>query len=64
MPLEIKELHIRVTVDSQTAQGGAQTGQSLGGGSGVSAQTADPDPAFIEACTEKILEILIRKTER
>ena len=58
MPLEIKELHIRVNVENAAS---TSTGSSIN--SGASA-TAEPDPALVQACVEKVLEVLTKKTVR
>jgi len=56
MPLEIKELHIKVSVTEGEKQGG---GGSPSGGSGE-----EGIDAIVRACVEKVLEILKDKTER
>jgi len=53
MPLEIKELHIRVSVND-----GEQT-QSGGG-----ATQAENKEAIIQICVDRVLDILKRKMER
>lgn len=58
MPLEIKELHIRVNVDNSTAASGQATG------SNSSTASTEPDPALVQACVEKVLEVLTKKNER
>lgn len=59
MPIEIKELHINVTVnaDSQPAGTGKQAGGKTAGDSG------DKD-ALIAECVEQVLQILQNKQER
>ena len=60
MPIEIKELHIRVTVNG--AEGGANKStqdQKQGGGGG----SADKE-AIIAECVEQVLQILQDKKER
>jgi hypothetical protein len=62
MPVEIKELHIRVAVDArpsaQEASGGApaQAGAPAGGG-----QHKD---AIVAECVEQVLQILQARKER
>lgn len=58
MPLEIKELNIRISVDNQTGGAGASTAVGNQGGS------SEPNPALVEACVEKVMEVLKLKTER
>jgi hypothetical protein len=59
MPVEIKELHIRVAVSAAPAKP-ASAGQSQSAGSGNS---ADKD-AIVSECVEQVLHILQAKRER
>jgi hypothetical protein len=59
MPLEIKELHIKVTVN-QPSQGQQSTGASAGGGG----KAGDEKEAIISQCVDEILEIINNKKER
>jgi hypothetical protein len=61
MPLEIKELHIKVTVN-QPSQGQQSTGASVGGAGGGKA--GDDKEAIISQCVDEILEIINNKKER
>ncbi len=62
MPIEIKELNIKVTVADSSNAGASNTGS---GNQGAGNQGAGaPDPAVVEACVEKVLEILKHKMER
>lgn len=58
MPLEIKELHIRVTVNQpqEAAEGSAGSESAL-----TSAEAKD---GLIRQCVEQVLEILDKKKER
>jgi hypothetical protein len=62
MPIEIKELHIRVSVNRP------ETGRRPEGAGGTSAGAGLADEeargALIAECVEQVLEILHRKTER
>ena len=58
MPIEIKELHIRVSVDNGTSQSSGSTTNT------ASAPNTEPDPALLQACVDKVLEILAKKAER
>ena len=62
MPIEIKELHIRVAVNTtnigQPSLGGQTAASRLGMHSG------EEKEAFVAECVEQVLEILRRKTER
>ena len=59
MPLEIKELHIKVTVN-QPSQG-----QQPAAGAGASGANADDDKeAIITQCVDEILQIIDNKKER
>lgn len=55
MPLEIKELHIRVNVQENSKSEGANS---------VSSTSAGKEQAIIAACVEQVLEILKAKKER
>ncbi|MEE9905195.1 DUF5908 family protein [Chlorobium sp.] len=62
MPIEIKELHIRVTVSS--------SGNNEKSGSAKAGTPAPPSPgagnkeAIVAECVEQVLEILKNKSER
>jgi hypothetical protein len=56
MPVEIRELVIKATVDSGNASPAA-------GGSG-SGNNASPGEELIKTCVEKVLEILKERNER
>ncbi len=55
MPVEIRELTIKINLDNAENQGG---GAASGGNSD------DAQKALVEACVEKVLEILKEKTDR
>jgi hypothetical protein len=57
MPLEIKELHIKVTVN-QPSQGQQQAAPATGG------KADDDKEALISQCVDEILEIIDNKKER
>jgi len=62
MPIEIKELHIRVTVDA--SQGGASSGaQPAAAGSAAPSDSGAKD-ALVAECVEQVLQILQNKAER
>ena len=56
MPLEIKELQIRVNVENPGAQSTTSSSTAAAGG--------EPDPALVQACVDKVLEVLTKKSER
>lgn len=61
MPIEIKELHIRVAVNTP------KTGQQGGGritASGSNPVAADEREAIVAACVEQVLQIIQNKAER
>ena len=59
MPVEIRELHIRVAVNSEPAKQSAPAkSASVGGGN-----SADKD-AIVAACVEQVLQIIQSKKER
>jgi len=62
MPIEIRELHIKVSVTTpQSGQSAAGAGSS-GGGSNDTAGINKEE--IVAACVEKVMEILHNKTER
>jgi hypothetical protein len=64
MPIEIKELHIRVSVN--TTPGGQPAGQqaTAGGSSSSDAGSTGDQDAIIAECVEQVLQILQDKMER
>ena len=58
MPIEIRELHIKVTVN-QPSQGQQQTATPSTGG-----KADDDKEAIISQCVDEILEIIDNKKER
>jgi Family of unknown function (DUF5908) len=63
MPIEIKELHIKVTVNAT----GSENMQAIGTPASLtapSALSASEKEALIAECVEKILQILEAKRER
>ncbi len=59
MPVEIKELHIRVTVNQPQPAGSAPAGSSAG-----DAGKSDDKEALIEQCVEQVFDLLKSKNER
>ncbi len=65
MPLEIKELHVKITVENNGgggASGGGGGADASSGGGGNAA--GEPDEATVAACVDKVLEVLKEKSER
>jgi hypothetical protein len=62
MPIEIKELHIRVTVNASPSGRQAGVGGAVGGGAGTDSD--DGRDRIVAECIEQVLEILERKQER
>lgn len=60
MPIEIKELHIKATINQPAGQ---QSAGSAGPASGQATSPADTDKLVAE-CVEKVLEILKQRNER
>ena len=64
MPIEIRELHIKVAVTS------SQAGETSGGGGADPGGSSQRDSGginkeeLVAACVEKVMEILQNKTER
>jgi hypothetical protein len=61
MPLEIRELHIKVTVNQP--QGGGGTPAADGGGGG-SKEAATDKEKVIKQCIEEVMDIINNKNER
>lgn len=62
MPIEIRELHIKVSVTSpDTSQADARNASS---GAGAAAFNTNYTEDIVAACVEKVMEILKTKTER
>jgi hypothetical protein len=59
MPIEIRELNIKITVDNSTGSGGQTSGSGSAGASG-----AQPEETLVAAVVEKVLEIIRFRTER
>ena len=59
MPVEIRELSIKVTVDDSSGSSVQNSGAGTGGNSG-----SQPDETLVAAIVEKVLEILKSRTER
>ncbi|HBG06847.1 MAG: hypothetical protein A2075_00135 [Geobacteraceae bacterium GWC2_58_44] len=63
MPIEIRELHIRVAVNA--APGGARAAASAGGALfGGAAGSDEAQDAMVAECVEQVLQILQSKMER
>lgn len=62
MPIEIKELHIRVTVNPSLS--GRQTGARGGAGGGAVADDERGCNQIVAECVEQVLGILESKRER
>jgi hypothetical protein len=60
MPIEIKELHIRVTVNSEPSE--PASGAAFGGAKTEAAET--DKAALVAECVEQVLQILQNKQER
>jgi len=62
MPIEIRELHIKVSVSSpDTSQ---VAGRSNSPGTGLAINSGDNTEEIVAACVEKVMELLKNKTER
>jgi hypothetical protein len=62
MPIEIRELHIRVSVTTPAAESSPSGASSSGQGSNEA--SGNNKEEIIAACVEKVMEILQNKTER
>jgi hypothetical protein len=64
MPIEIKELHIRVAVNTPSS-GQPPAGQIAAGGGGKSgSESDDGKDAIVAECVEQVLHILQSKRDR
>ena len=61
MPIEIKELAIKISV-SEPGNNAGNTGTS--GAQTQAGNSTEPDPALVAACVEKVLELIKQKQER
>lgn len=75
MPIEIRELVIRATVDPAAGGGGGggpgscglpagKDGQDQGGAPGAHADSAPADGDLVQVCVREVMRILERKGER
>lgn len=66
MPIEIRELLIRVTVSDDGGQGQSGAGASAGasGSAREGVNGTDPNAAMVQLLVEKVLEMIKEKTER
>lgn len=64
MPVEIRELHIKVTVNESESGDGASAGREAGARSGNSAGGAADREAIVAECVEQVLRIMQNKRER
>jgi hypothetical protein len=66
MPVEIKELHIRVAVSGQAPKGGGTPGKDARGKSGEEHEEGGggDKEAIVAECVEQVLQILQAKKER
>ena len=55
MPIEIKEMHIKISVDEGANSGNAPTNDSL---------KKEDKSAIIAACVEEVMELLEKQKER
>ena len=61
MPLEIKELHIKIAIN-HSEEGGTPGNQAMTGSSGAINKETDQNE-LIAACVEQVLQILQEKRE-
>ena len=61
MPIEIKELHIRIAVN---ASGAATAGGSQASGGGHSGGDEEATNATVAECVEQVLQILQNRADR
>ena len=63
MPIEIKELHIRVAVNTPQSEQSPDIQSTASGNRGSDIGDTDKE-AFLAECVEQVLQILQRKKER
>jgi len=66
MPIEIRELVIRATVDPGESGGGGGCGEATSPrpDSAASADESGPEESVVQACVREVLRILEEKRER
>lgn len=64
MPIEIKELHIRVAVNTTQGAQLVSSKQTSSGGSKTDSDAGAAKDAIIAECVEQVLHILQQKKER
>ncbi len=73
MPVEIRELVIRATVDPVAGRGGGadscgmpqgKDGKDKGGAAAGNGDSPTPDGDLVQACVREVMRILERKEER
>jgi hypothetical protein len=64
MPVEIKELHIRVAVDARPPAKGASNGGAQGESGGQGSGGGQDKDAIVAECVEQVLQILQARKER
>jgi len=64
MPVEIRELHIKVTVNESPQGEGAQAGREAGERSGGGENAGADREAIVAECVEQVLRIMQNKRER
>lgn len=64
MPIEIKELHIRVAVNTPGEGKGTGSAEGAINSGSVSALNTEGKDALMAECAEQVLEILKNRTER
>ncbi|HRD83029.1 MAG: hypothetical protein IAE84_03800 [Saprospiraceae bacterium] len=62
MPIEIRELHIRVNINAQQAESSAGTTSSAA--NAQAGMNEDDKQAIVAECVEQVLAVLQSKTER
>jgi Family of unknown function (DUF5908) len=64
MPIEIKELQIKINVTESSANDATSQGGGSGSGSHATNDSVADKEAFLQECVEKVLEIIKNKVER
>lgn len=64
MPVEIKELHIKISVNAPQAEQNTGAGRPVAANSNAGESNQNQREAIVAECVEQVLQILYNKKER